>query len=282
MRVPITYLWPPWAPCGTCLLRKPSLAVPRVGCSDQVRRRSTSRSPTGGANVTIWYTVLSVGRHSVASDRRKSPVVLAAVIAPAAVFFAVGADVPPFAPERDTNPVVRDVARVDDTVAPCCLEIVPAAPVALSSATSDEQSSMSSIPAQFVSASRWRVAAAVPRLLPAGVAPERGLQVRTILAARSISAAFPEIHEIGGVRPDPLPWHPNGLALDVTIPNHGTAAGIALVLKNATRFGMQDAIWRGTYYTPDGPQSGGAGHYDHVHITTTGGGYPTGGETYVR
>ena len=38
----------------------------------------------------------------------------------------------------------------------------------------------------------------------------------------------------------------------------------------------------GTYYTPDGPQSGGAGHYDHVHITTTGGGYPTGGEIYYR
>jgi hypothetical protein len=27
-------------------------------------------------------------------------------------------------------------------------------------------------------------------------------------------------------------------------------------------------IWRGTYYTPAGPQAGGYGHYDHVHITT--------------
>ena len=99
----------------------------------------------------------------------------------------------------------------------------------------------------------------------------------------------PQIHEIGGVRPDPLPWHPTGLALDVIIPNPGTAEGIALgnqivafVLKNATRFGMQDAIWRGIYYTPNGPRGFGAGHYDHVHITTTGGGYPTGSETYVR
>ena len=129
----------------------------------------------------------------------------------------------------------------------------------------------------------------VPRLLPVGVAPERGLQVRTILAARSISAAFPEIHEIGGVRPDALPWHPNGLALDVIIPNPGTAEGIALgneivafALKNAARFGLQDAIWRGVYYTPTGPKGYGAGHFDHVHITTTGGGYPTGGETYYR
>ena len=75
--------------------------------------------------------------------------------------------------------------------------------------------------------------------------------------ARSISAVFPEIQQIGGVRPDALRWHPNGLALDVMIPNPGTAQGIALgnqivafVMKNAARFGIQDAIWRGTYYTP--------------------------------
>ena len=87
--------------------------------------------------------------------------------------------------------------------------------------------------------------------------------------------AFPEIHEIGGVRPDPLPWHPNGLALDVIIPNPGTPAGIALgneivafAFKNAVRFGLQDAIWRGVYYTPSGPKGYGAGHFDHVHVTT--------------
>jgi hypothetical protein len=122
-----------------------------------------------------------------------------------------------------------------------------------------------------------------------GVASERGLQVKTILAARSISAAFPEIKNIGGVRPDSLRWHPQGLALDVMIPNPSSAQGIALgneivafALKNANRFGLQDAIWRGTYYTPSGPSGSGHGHYDHVHITTHGGGYPTGGEVYVR
>ncbi|MDT5358630.1 MAG: hypothetical protein QOC69_392 [Mycobacterium sp.] len=138
-------------------------------------------------------------------------------------------------------------------------------------------------------ASRWRVVP-IPQLLPTGMAPERGLQVRTILASRAISAAFPEIHEIGGVRPDALRWHPDGLALDVIIPNPSSAQGIALgneivayVLKNADRFGMQDAIWRGVYYTPDGgQQSGGYGHYDHVHVTTTGGGYPTGREVFLK
>ncbi|EUA14657.1 hypothetical protein I546_1129 [Mycobacterium kansasii 732] len=123
----------------------------------------------------------------------------------------------------------------------------------------------------------------------AGAAPEQGLQVKTILVARSISALFPEIHEIGGVRADALRWHPNGLALDVMIPDPGSADGIALgnqivgyVLLNASRFGIQDAIWRGVYYTPEGARKSGAGHYDHVHITTTGGGYPTGEEIYLR
>ncbi|BBX75260.1 hypothetical protein MSHI_31660 [Mycobacterium shinjukuense] len=141
---------------------------------------------------------------------------------------------------------------------------------------------------QFASASRWRVDTR-SQFLPVGVAPEQGLQVRTILTARSISAAFPEIQQIGGVRPDALRWHPDGLALDVMIPNPDSADGIALgnevvafMLRNAARFGMQDVIWRGVYYTPNGASASGAGHFDHIHITTTGGGYPTGEEIYVR
>jgi hypothetical protein len=212
--------------------------------------------------------------------------VLAGVIAPAALFFAVGADVHPLADDRDVKPVAREAAPVVDTGPPCCLELVAAAPAAFSAAPSEGQSNMSAAPVELVSASRYRV---VERALPVGVAPERGLQVKTILTARSISAVFPEIHEIGGVRPDALRWHPDGLALDVIIPNASSAEGIALgnqivafVFKNAARFGMQDVIWRGVYYTPGGPQSFGAGHFDHVHITTTGGGYPTGSENYLR
>jgi len=128
-----------------------------------------------------------------------------------------------------------------------------------------------------------------PRSLPVGVASERGLQVKTILVERSVSATFSQIHTMIGVRPDSKPWHPNGLALDIMIPNPGSAEGIALgdailayAMRNAGRFGVQDVIWRGTYYTPGGGASGsGYGHYDHVHITTTGGGYPRGGEEYL-
>jgi len=120
-----------------------------------------------------------------------------------------------------------------------------------------------------------------PAMLPPSAAPERGLQVKTLLAARSISRDFPQITSMIGVRPDAKPWHPNGLAIDVMIPNHGSAEGIALgdailayAMRNADRFGLQDVIWRGVYYTPAGPRGSGYGHFDHVHITTTGGGYP--------
>jgi hypothetical protein len=116
----------------------------------------------------------------------------------------------------------------------------------------------------------------IPEALPVGVASEAGLQPNTILAARAVSATFPQIAEIGGVRPDSKPWHPSGLAIDIMIPNASSPEGIALgdaimafALSNAARFGLQDVIWRGTYYTPAGPAGSGYGHYDHVHITTT-------------
>ena len=145
----------------------------------------------------------------------------------------------------------------------------------------DNHSDAHVVPAAFVDQG--------PRSLPVGVASERGLQVKTILVERSVSAAFPQIRSMIGVRPDSKPWHPNGLALDIMIPNPGSSEGIALgdailayAMDNAGRFGVQDVIWRGTYYTPGGGASGsGYGHFDHVHITTTGGGYPTGGEAFL-
>ena len=146
-------------------------------------------------------------------------------------------------------------------------------------------------PAEIAAASRTRM---VSRFLPAGVAPERGLQVRTIQAARSISDAFPQIHQIGGVRADALRWHPNGLALDVMIPDYRSAAGIdlgdrivAYALANIERLGIDHVIWRQTMYLPGrAPRAMGdygsddANHYSHVHVATTGGGYPTGEEVY--
>ena len=211
-----------------------------------------------------------MGRHELARKRRKPSVALAAVLAPAALFFAVTGDVHPIAPRTEAKPVISDVV-------PCCAEIVTAASHRLIKGSAD---------AEPTAASRYHTRA---RFLTADVASERGLQIRTILTARSITADFPQIHEIGGVRPDPLPWHPLGLALDVMIPNPESAAGIALgdaivayVLQNADRFAIQDAIWRGVYYTPNGAQTSRLGHYDHVHVTTFSGGYPNGSEVYLR
>jgi len=216
--------------------------------------------------------VLSVGRHELARKRRKRPVALVAGLAPAVVLFAVAGDIGPFPVAEAAKPVIGDATSYS-------LEVVAAGANMRHGAAG-----LGAPDAQSV-ASRYHTR---PRFLPVGVAPEQGLQVRTILAARSISAAFPEIHEIGGVRPDPLPWHPLGLALDMMIPDPGSAHGIALgdaivayVMKNASRFGIQDAIWRGVYYTPNGAQASRLGHYDHVHVTTTGGGYPKGGEMYL-
>ncbi|MHA3024085.1 hypothetical protein ACXPWS_27900 [Mycobacterium sp. BMJ-28] len=234
-----------------------------------------------------------MSRHALASGRRSRPlrlprpsVALAGLVVPVAVLAAAAGDVQPLAATRVADPVAQNIVTVADST-PYGLEIV-AAPAAFSSSPTVVAPQVNFAAAQTGTASRWRVDTR-PLLLPVGLAPERGLQVRTILASRAISVTFPEIHSIGGVRPDALRWHPDGLALDVMIPNPGSASGIALgneivayVLKNAVRFGIQDAIWRGVYYTPGGAQRGGYGHFDHVHVTTTGGGYPSGDEVYAR
>lgn len=130
--------------------------------------------------------------------------------------------------------------------------------------------------------------------LPPGKASEKGLQRYTVLANRAISAAFPEITTIGGVRSDSLKWHPNGLALDVMIGNPNSPAGVKLgnrvlqfILDNKNTFGMDHAIWRQRIYYPDGSSSmmedrGGVtqNHYDHVHFASKGGGYPSSGDRF--
>lgn len=243
------------------------------------------------------FILLCVGRHELVRERRSTSDVLSSVVTPlvalgsagmtrkvalaamtacsaAAVAGASASELPsPAATAKPAEPVV-------DEPAPFHIEIVPAGvgPALLSGEQTTVVQAM---------ASRYRI---VDPALPVGIAPERGLQVKTILASRAISNSFPEIHDIGGVRPDALRWHPDGLALDVMIPNPSSAEGIALgnqiveyALANAERFDLQDCIWRGVYYTPNGAQGGGGyGHFDHVHITTHGGGYPIAGETYLR
>lgn len=195
--------------------------------------------------------------------RRSSRLAVVAGVISAVALFGVGAD---------SYPQVRDAEARDVTAAPQ----TPSPAVNLMAAQPPVP-----IP---------------PPTLPQGKAPENGLQVDTILVARAVSATFPEILTIGGVRSDSLKWHPHGLAIDVMIPDARSAAGIELgdkvlayVMANAQRFGLEHAIWRQTIYRPNGSKnvmsdrgSDTANHYDHVHIATAGGGYPQEGQVYLR
>ena len=177
--------------------------------------------------------------------------------------------------------------------APCCVETA-AVPPTSPDVPASAPSVASPAEAELLAASAPVAALALEFALPAGVASEEGLQVKTIWAARAISVMFPEITAIGGYRQDALKWHPNGLAIDVMIPNYDTDEGIALgdqiaglALANAERWGVLHVIWRQGYYPGIGAPSWTAdygsetaNHYDHVHIATNGGGYATGQETY--
>ncbi|BCI82756.1 hypothetical protein ACJH6J_12895 [Mycobacterium sp. SMC-18] len=202
--------------------------------------------------------------------RRRWSVALAALVMPAAAFVTAGT----------ATQAVTTAADVDV----CCAQVV------LAERAASHPGSL--IVAEAAESSRAMVRTMA---LPVGVAAERGLQVDTILAERAVSATFPEIHTMTGVRPDALRWHPEGLALDVMVPDYGSSAGKALgdrilryVLANAQKFDLNHVIWRQAIYFPDGtahrmPDYGGpdANHYTHVHISTNGGGYPTGNESYV-
>ncbi|MEI7517936.1 MAG: hypothetical protein WCJ98_05585 [Mycobacteriaceae bacterium] len=115
------------------------------------------------------------------------------------------------------------------------------------------------------------------------------------MARRAIVSRFPEIREIGGVRPDSMKWHPEGLAIDVMIPDWQTPAGRALgdriatfISENGRRFGLDYLIWQRMYtpaegkpYLMDDTGNPDANHFTHVHISTHGGGYPTGRENFL-
>ena len=135
-----------------------------------------------------------MGRHSVARSRRKPSAAVAAIAAPYALLLAAGGDLNPLAmgsggtTDQPADKVVEDVAATD-------VEVVAAAPTGFADTPSSVASAVGATPVQFASASRYRIYnREAERVLPTGLAPERGLQIKTILASRAISALFPEIH----------------------------------------------------------------------------------------
>ena len=150
----------------------------------------------------------------------------------------------------------------------------PIAKAGLASRSSSGRSSSSGVPG-------------MPGLDRPGLANESRLQKYTRRLSRAISAAFPEITDIGGFRQDSLKWHPSGLAIDVMIPQWDTPAGKALgdrvvqfVQAHAQELGLDHAIWRQSQHNADGSSSGmsdrgdpNQNHFNHVHIASIGGGY---------
>jgi hypothetical protein len=177
---------------------------------------------------------------------------------------------------------------------PCCAEIHAATPTGPQSVPAASPKVAAPTEAELLAASAPVAGQDYQFALPPGVAQEGGLQVKTIWVARAISVMFPEITTIYGYRQDPLKWHPNGLAIDVMIPDYHSPEGIALgneiagfALANAKRWGVLHVIWRQAIYPGIGAPSWTAdygnetaNHFDHVHIATDGGGYPDGHETY--
>ena len=96
-------------------------------------------------------------------------------------------------------------------------------------------------------------AAAVPTVGMSGLSPNAGS------LAQYITATYPGVQSIGGVRADSRPDHPSGHALDIMI---GSDLGLgdtinADVQSQADRFGVRYTMWRV------------ASHYNHVHVTVS-------------
>ena len=224
--------------------------------------------------------VLLVGREVLTKGKGRWSAVVASLVASAAMIYAQVTE--PHA--RGTEPQSRVETPAATQPAPPTAGSAPAAAPHVAS-PAEVESLAASAPA---AAQQFQFA------LPAGIGSEDRLQVKTIWAERVISVLFPQIKTIYGYRQDALKWHPNGLAIDVMIPNHDAPEGIELgnqiagfALANAKRWGINHVIWRQKIYM--GPTSGSwtpdlgsetLNHFDHVHIATDGGGYPSGHETY--
>lgn len=122
---------------------------------------------------------------------------------------------------------------------------------------------------------------------PSRLTAEHKLQPDTVRVLSCVHHDFPKIEIFYGWRPDDLPDHPSGRALDIMIPNFAQQVGlqygnkIVLYLQaNATSLGIDYVIWRqhiwNVHRQAEGwrlmPGRGGltANHMDHVHVTTLG------------
>ena len=94
----------------------------------------------------------------------------------------------------------------------------------------------------------------------AGAVPESGVQglcPNALNLMNYIVSTYPGVKAIGGVRPDALPDHPSGHALDIMIGSDiGLGDAIAAdVRSQSSRFNVKYVLWKVPH------------HFDHVHVT---------------
>ena len=109
-----------------------------------------------------------------------------------------------------------------------------------------------------------------------------GLQPRAQAIVADVRVRFTLIRTIYGVRPDTIPDHPSGRAVDLMLPNYASNAAygqqIADYYKaNAATFGVEYIIFRQRIWSVARSSEGWrfmadrgsdtANHMDHVHIT---------------
>jgi hypothetical protein len=70
-----------------------------------------------------------------------------------------------------------------------------------------------------------------------------------------IDRNFPQVTLVGGVRPDRLPWHPSGHALDVMVSSLAVGDEVFRVLSaNRQQLKINYILWR----KPE--------HFNHLHV----------------
>lgn len=121
------------------------------------------------------------------------------------------------------------------------------------------------------------------------------LQVDSVRIARAVAQRFPDVQTIGGWRAeDEFPDHPSGRAVDIMIPNYDSDEGRELgnriknyLVEHREVFNVEYMIWRQMYIPAEGApnQMEDRGdptqnHFDHVHVTTNGGGMPSPDQRY--
>ena len=118
----------------------------------------------------------------------------------------------------------------------------------------------------------------------------KGLKPNAVKVLKAVRKDWPQITSIGGVRPDALPDHPSGRALDLMIPSYKSKAGRKLgrdlsryLEKNQAELGVNyiiyyQQIWNVQRSSEGWRAMGGRGsdsanHKNHVHVTVLAKGY---------